>query len=99
MNLFSKGNLKNTLGAVGVLVILGVLYWYFFGGSSTPPPPVSETLPASDAAQEFLDLAGELATVSFDPTIFSDPRFSSLVDISTAVIPEAEGRPDPFAPF
>jgi hypothetical protein len=99
MKLFSTGNIRNTLGVIALLVVIGGLYWYFFGGSAAPEPPLSATAPASDAAQQFLDLAGELAAVSFNTSIFSDPRFNSLVDISTTVIPEAQGRPDPFAPI
>jgi hypothetical protein len=99
MKLFTTGNIRNVLGGIILLLLIGAGYWYFFGGSSAPAAPLSETTPASDAAQQFLDLAGELASVSFDTTIFSDPRFTSLVDISTAVIPEVQGRPDPFAPL
>lgn len=84
------------IGAVLVLV-LGGAYLYFFAG--TPEAPISATAPAGAAEQQFLNLAGQLQPLSFDISIFSDPRFASLVDISVPVSPESQGRTDPFSPL
>lgn len=87
----------NTLviGIVTVLV-LGTAYLYFF--SDTLQPPLSAAPPASAAEQQFLNLAAELQPISFDTSLFNDPRFASLVDLSVPVVPESTGRLDPFAP-
>jgi len=41
---------------------------------------------------------GELGPISFNTGIFTDPHFTALVDIATAVAPETFGRQDPLAP-
>ncbi len=85
------------ISVVGVLLIGGA-YLYFF--PATPAQsPLSATTPASADEQQFLSLAGELDTVSFDSSIFTDPRFNSLVDLTIQVTPEPLGRSDPFAPL
>ena len=84
------------LGAV-IVVVLGVAYMYLFSG--TPQAPVTATTPTGAAEQQFLSVAAELQPISFDTTIFSDPRFTSLVDITVPLAPEPQGRPDPFAPL
>ncbi len=78
-------------------VILGGAYWYFGTGSSEAPLTAGDA--TTPAAQEFLDLAGKLTPVSFDTSIFTDARFNALVDISTTITPESQGRVDPFAPL
>jgi len=45
----------------------------------------------------FINLASQIESIRFDASLFSDPRFMSLVDIRTEIIPEPVGRRDPFA--
>lgn len=40
----------------------------------------------------------QLRAVSLAGAIFSDPAFMDLQDFGTQIIPEAVGRPNPFAP-
>jgi hypothetical protein len=89
---------KNLLIGLGVIVLAAVVYFVFFNGSSTADVTTNAS-PSSAAELYFVNLAGELGTISFNTKVFSDPRFSSLVDIQTEVVPEVSGRPDPFAPI
>jgi hypothetical protein len=80
-----------------VLLLIGG-YWYFFTG--TPPSePLTASEPVSPAEQQFIDLSGKLSSISFDTSIFSDPRLLSLTNPATPIAPENKGRKDPFAPI
>ncbi len=88
-----------------ILVIAGILVAgavaYMMMSNSTPPAgTVSITGgPATESEATFVTLAGQLDSIVFNTAILSDARFLSLQDIHTAVLPEAVGRPDPFAPL
>lgn len=87
---------RNLIIGIVVVLALGGAYLYFFPSISTAPltasaPGVSE--------QQFLDLAGQLQPISFDTSIFSDPRFTSLIDLTVPLTPEVQGRSDPFGPI
>jgi len=84
--------------AAAALIVAGGLYWYFSSGSSGPQPTLLVTTQSGDAETTFRSLLSELQPITFDTSIFSDPRFNVLVDITTAVSPEPAGRLDPFAP-
>jgi hypothetical protein len=90
---------KNTTIIIAVaILIVGVLAYVFVFGKKKDDTLTTTGGPTSDAQATFLDLASQIDLVTFDTSIFSDPRFMSLVDISVAVIPEAQGRSDPFSP-
>lgn len=80
-----------------VLVALGAAYFMFVKPSGTVA--LSETAPASPAEVTFVNLAAQLEPLGFDTSILTDPRFESLVDIHTGILPEPTGRRDPFAPL
>ena len=83
---------------IAILVIAAGIYWYFFTGTGNQPPLT--VVESGDSVQtRFQVLTGELGPISFDTSIFSDPRFNALVDLTTPIFPEASGRPDPFAPI
>lgn len=87
--------------AAAALVVFAGLYWFFAPGESSN----IEELPLSEASSipllesRFLELATQLNGISFNTTIFTDPRFSALIDITKEIIPEPAGRTDPFAPI
>lgn len=83
------------------LVIMGGLYWYFFIGKSEELPltPSSSVGSENPAQTKFQTLVSQLQPISFDSSIFSDPNFTLLVDLTTPVVPETLGRLDPFAPL
>lgn len=81
----------------GLVVVAGLVYFFFFSTAETDT--VVSSTPASDAELTFVNLASQLGTLEFDTSLLSDPRFMALVDVRTAIIPEASGRKDPFAPI
>jgi hypothetical protein len=93
-----KPSMQTTLIIIAALVVAGGAYWYFFAGSGDEPA-LTATQGNTEAQAQFQSLVGELAPISFDTSIFTDARFSSLIDLATPVTPETSGRIDPFAPF
>jgi hypothetical protein len=82
---------------IAVLVVAGGAYWYFFMNNSESVPLTASLTQTADEAQ-FQTLATQLQNITFDTSIFTDPRFMALVDISAQITPESTGRLDPFAP-
>ena len=88
------------IALVVVVALAGGAFWYYSSnGTSQTPLSVSGATTQSGAQTRFETLLGKLKPISFDTSIFSNPNFQILVDISTPVQPETTGRPDPFAPF
>lgn len=82
---------------VATLVVAAGAYWYFFVDSGNEEPlTISETTNIKQA--EFEHLLGQLPA-NFDTSIFSDARFSVLVDITTEIADESFGKDDPFSPI
>ena len=81
------------------LLIAGAAYWYFSGQSGTQAPLASSPVTDNTAQSQFEALVSELTPISFNTNIFSDQRFSALVDLTTPITPETPGRLDPFAPI
>ena len=91
---------KTSIGIALAVVLLGIAgYMFWMQPADDETVSVTGFGPATEAQATFLTLAGQLETVAFDQNILSDPRFTSLVDIKTAIVPETEGRSDPFAPL
>lgn len=85
---------------IAVLLLGAGLYWYMAGQSGTQAPLTAVTVTANNPAQnQFQLLVSQLQPISFSTAIFTDPRFTALVDITTSLIPEPSGRIDPFAPI
>ncbi len=93
-----KLNSNNTMMIGAAILVLAGGYWFFFTGSNTNNVPLTVGTTQSVVETQFQALAGQLSPITFNTDIFSDPRFKSLVDISTPVQPESIGRADPFAP-
>jgi hypothetical protein len=91
---------KIVIAVLGIAVILGIVYLVFFNSNSdTTAVSTTGGTPSSPAEVDFLNLSSQVEPITFDTTILNDPRFISLVDIHTAILPEATGRKDPFAPL
>jgi hypothetical protein len=83
-----------------VVIIIGLaIPGYFLLSSQSSGDAVVASAPTSEAEAVFVNLANQLVPLGFDTAILSDPRFTALVDLHTAVLPETLGRHDPFAPF
>ncbi len=90
---------KSILIALAVVVLGAVAYFVWMRGGDDASITTMSDGPASAAQATFLTLASRLNSVEFDTNVLTDPRFTSLIDIKTAILPEAAGRKDPFAPL
>lgn len=91
---------SNTIIIIVVtLLLVGGAYWYFAGQSDTQAPLTASMGFDNPAQTQFQELVSQLLPISFNTGIFSDPRFTSLVDLATPIVPESIGRVDPFAPI
>lgn len=63
------------------------------------PDTVSSGGEGNQKGREILTLLADLKKITLDESVFSDPVFRSLKDISVELIPEPKGRPNPFAPL
>lgn len=93
-----KTNTNIILIVVVTLGIGGALYWFFTSNGDQPSLTVADITTPNAAQTQFQTLLSELP-MSFDTTLFSDPRFTILTDLTVAVVPEPVGRSDPFAPI
>ena len=92
-------NQKVIVAIVTVLLGLLVPLYFLLTGSTDTSQVVTASVPSSEAEVVFVNLASQLVPLSYDTSILSDPRFTSLIDLHTAVLPEQKGRRDPFAVF
>ncbi len=80
------------------LLLAGGVYWYFSISGGTQPSLTITPGSQSSTQAKFAALVGQLQPITFATAIFSDPRFTALVDITTPIESETLGRTDPFAP-
>lgn len=85
------------ISIIATIIVAAGAYWYFFTGTGNEPP-VQEVSTDNEAQVRFQTLVSQLQPITFDTSIFSDPRFMALVDLKTPITPETAGRLDPFAP-
>ncbi len=83
------------IAAVGIVIIAAAGYLLFLKPQDTSA--VTAAGPTSPDETTFQNLTAQLEPLGFDTSVLDDPRFKALVDIHTAILPEAAGRPDPFA--
>ncbi len=89
----------NVILIVLAIIVAGAAAYMLFAKPDTQPGVSEAQAPGSEAESAFLSLTAEIGSISFDTSVFADPRFAALRDIRTAVVPETAGRPDPFAPL
>ncbi len=88
-----------------VLIILAILilgaagYMLFFRDDNAPLGITSIETNQGSIESEFLILTGRIEPITLDTGILEDPRFLSLQDIRTVILPELSGRTNPFAPL
>lgn len=91
-----KFNFNILIIGAGTLILAAGAYWYFFTGTGNDSPLTASQQP-NEAQSRFETLISELQPITFDLSIFNDPRFQSLSNISTPITPEPAGRSDPFS--
>ncbi|MDB5244423.1 MAG: hypothetical protein JWN18_293 [Parcubacteria group bacterium] len=82
---------------VASLVVAAGAYWFFFSDTGNEPPIIADSGVNNENQAQFEALLSQLP-IAFDTSVFTDPRFNLLVDITTAISPETIGKTDPFAP-
>ncbi len=82
---------------VVVVVVLAVIFmgYELFTGAPASTSPVATGEPV--VGQEILDLVAKLKVLNFDTSLFSSDLMNNLVDRSPQLLPEPQGRPNPFA--
>lgn len=89
---------RNTIVVVVFIVLsLAIAGYFFLGRSSESDSVVTQSSVGSTAEIVFINLASQIQSIEFDDELLLDPRFTRLIDIRVVVVPEAEGRRDPFA--
>ncbi len=83
---------------LALIVLAAVGYMVFFKGD-VGSAVSSQSGALSGVETTFLNLTSRLEPVSFDTSILSDPRFQSLQNLATTVLPETSGRVNPFSPI
>ncbi len=87
---------KNILIPILLVLVLAFLGYYFFSGGTSNTVIVSDQSGAP-LGQDILVLADKLNSLSIDPSVFSSALFTTLVDFNSSLIPEPQGRINPFA--
>lgn len=90
--------IKNIFLLVGVLVTCALGYYLYTQQTESIAHSSNKAVSEDVAAQsaEFLRSLNELQAIQLDNSIFSDPRFSSLVNFSYPVEPVPVGKSNPF---
>jgi hypothetical protein len=94
---FLKDN-KLYIGLVIVAVLGWWLYMTYFAGSASDASLLT-TPQESPLSQDVLTTLSNLTVIRLDPSIFSDPVFTSLTDYGVQIPAENVGRRNPFAPL
>ena len=95
---FIKAN-KLYIGLVILAVLLWWLYMTFFSGGPQSSTLLTSTEASSPLSQEVLTTLSSLTVIRLDPSIFTDPVFTSLTDYGVQIPPGNVGRRNPFAPI
>lgn len=88
----SPTNIKFLVAAAVVVFGLG---WYFMTGSQEEEATLEPASFTAPLETRFLELTSELQ-IRFDTTVFNNPRFTALTNLTTPLAPESVGHADPF---
>lgn len=90
--------LRNSIFALGLVLILWLGYSIFFQNADIPLGSGQEGSLVHDT-QELLTRLHQLEQIKISGAIFHDHRFQSLVDFHQQIQPEPLGRDNPFVPI
>ena len=79
-----------------LVIIAAFAGWYFLAGDQAEIINLDIIAGGEPLGQDILILASKLETLSIKTEIFSSALFSSLQDLNSALLPEPQGRPNPF---
>ncbi len=92
-------SLVQKLIAVSITIIFVAYLGYGLYNKSTEGVVLNESIEAETTSEDVVALVTKLKDLKIDKTIFSNEAFLSLVDFSSIISPEEQGRPNPFAPI
>lgn len=106
-------NTKAIIGIVlGIVLVVGAFFLYssLTGGSSqnttklvpaglAPELNNSNSTSTAFAGKEFLRTLVNMQSLKLDDSVFSDPAYRTLVDMSVELQTQPKGRKNPFAPI
>jgi|CXWL01.1.fsa_nt_gi hypothetical protein len=92
--------LKNILTALLITLVLGAGYYFIFGKSATEETSFNVEMngTAKQQTEKILSDTKRINEYDLNGTIFSDTRFTSLVDSRVDIGSVNSGRTNPFAP-
>ena len=91
--------LKNKLMLAVLVVGVAGAGWYFFLSSPATPDLSAESRATVSVDQGIVSALLSLRAVELNPSIFSNPAFKELNDLSIDIVSEPVGRTNPFAPY
>ncbi len=91
-----KLNSNTLLIILTTAIVAAGAYWYFFVNNDVQTSLTSSVV-QNQSREKFQTLISQLEPISFETSLFSDPRFTGLYDLTTPIAPEPAGRSDPFA--
>lgn len=81
------------------IVVLGAIAYLLFGQGTTDPAVAITDTSITERELVFVNLTAQIEPIKFETSILTDARFLALLDLRTAIVPENEGRTDPFGPI
>lgn len=89
---------QNLFIFLGLVVVLALGYYLYTQNEMSSLSLNNDAISTQVAAESamFLSRLNELKKIDLDDSLFSDPRFRSLIDNSAPVIEDPVGRPNPF---
>lgn len=95
--------LKNIFVIAGFLLICGLGYYLYTQNNGSllshdGDASVTSSIQASQEAEILLRQLNDIKSIQINNELFSDPRFTTLVNNTTEVEPSSIGRSTPFEP-
>ena len=93
-------NSPTTQKLIVILITLGLIGFLVYSVFISPAAPNGNTEQGASGVvgEDILSLVAKLNTLSFDPSLFKSALFTGLLDFSIPLVPEQQGRDNPFAP-
>jgi hypothetical protein len=88
--------IKNIVILIALLLTLVLGYYIFIQNNSDISNNEAVINDVALESQQFIALLNELKSIQIDSSVFSDPRFTSLRNLSMPIEPEAISRDNPF---
>ncbi len=93
-----KDMLQKLKGPIIIILVIVVLFVFYSKVIKKEDPEAIETKIANEnIAADFLPLLLKIKDIRFDTAFFGDALYTSLKDFGQQIIPEDEGRNNPFS--